>query len=139
MFTHICEICGNTFESPSNRAKYCTDCRNKAQKLRNDKYKAKRREGLSVEIGSEQLCPFCGKPYIVVTGSQKCCEDCRKVQEKQRKIQANKKFNKEHYKRFTINVTNADHDAIKAYAESQGMSVNKLFLTALEEYKKAHE
>ena len=27
---------------------------------------------------------------------------------------------------------------IKAYAESQGMSVNKLLLTALEEYKEKH-
>ena len=30
-----------------------------------------------------------------------------------------------------------ERDAIKAYAESLGMSVNKLLLTALEEYQKA--
>ena len=139
MFTHTCEICGNAFESPSNRAKYCPNCRMKAQGMRNDKYKEKRRAGLSWEIGSDQTCPICGNSFIVVTGSQKCCENCRKKQAVKRKTKTNNNYNKKHYKRISINVTADIHDEIKAYAVSHGMSVNSLFLAALEEYRKAHE
>lgn len=139
MFTHICEICKNKFESVASHAKYCPDCRGKAQGMRNKKYKENRRAGLSMEIGSDQTCPICGKTYIVTTGSQNCCEDCRKKRDSKRKTATNYKFSKAHYENIRITVPIGQRDEIKAYAESQGLSVNKLFLTALEEYRKAHE
>ncbi len=40
--------------------------------------------------------------------------------------------------RKKLYVSAEERDAIKAYAESLGMSVNKLLLTALEEYQKNH-
>ena len=43
-----------------------------------------------------------------------------------------------HYDYIRVNVPKGERDAIKAYAESQGMSVNKLLLTALEEYQTNH-
>ena len=42
------------------------------------------------------------------------------------------------YYYIRVNVPKGERDAIKAYAESQGMSVNKLLLTALEEYQTNH-
>lgn len=138
MSVFICEICGNEFESTAHHAKYCTDCRGKAQSLRNKKYKENRRAGLSIEIGSEQTCPICGNPYIVATGSQNCCENCRKKRDTTRKTVTDTKFKKAHYERIRITVPIGQRDEIKAYAEAQGLSVNKLFLTALEEYRKNH-
>ena len=38
-----------------------------------------------------------------------------------------------------IYVPIGERENIKAYAESPGMSVNKLMLAALEEYKKVHK
>ena len=138
MSVFTCEICGNEFESTAHHAKFCPDCRGKAQTLRNQKYKSNRRAGLSVEIGNEQTCPICGKPYIVVTGSQNCCEDCRKQRDRSRKTATNADYQKANYERIRITVPIGQRDEIKAYAESQGMSVNRLFLTALEEYRKQH-
>ena len=54
MFTHICEICGETFESSSNRAKYCVYCRDKAQVLRNKAYMEKKKAGTSLTVGSDK-------------------------------------------------------------------------------------
>lgn len=138
MFIHTCEICGNAFESKSNRAKFCADCKVKAQTLRNIKHREKRRAGLSIEVGSEQICPYCQKPYIVVTGSQKCCEDCRKKQTNAAKIDANRRFTAENYDEVKLYVPKGERDNLKAYAESLGMSVNRLFLTALQEYIRNH-
>lgn len=138
MFTHTCEICGKAFESKSNRAKYCLDCRNKAQVKRNKAHAEKRRSGLAIEIGSEQICPFCQKPYIVVTGSQKCCGDCRKKQANANKIASNSEYTKNNYEAVKFYVPKGQREQLKAYAESQGLSVNKLISIALEEYKKNH-
>ena len=46
---------------------------------------------------------------------------------------------KGHYDYIRVNVPKGEREKIKAYAKSQGMSVNKLLLTALEEYQKAHK
>ena len=116
MYKHTCQICGMEFESPSARAKYCIYCRDKAQVMRNSAYKEKKQAGEAVAIGSEQVCSICGKPYKVTAGSQKYCKECQQKQY----------------------VSAEERDAIKAYAESLGMSVNKLLLTALEEYKEKH-
>ena len=104
MFTHVCEICGTEFQSPSNRAKYCVYCRDKAQVLRNKAYKEKKAAGLSVKVGSEQICPICNKPYTVVTGSQKCCKECQKKQENKRKTSSNKRYTKENYDKISFYV-----------------------------------
>ena len=137
MFTHVCEICGETFESPSNRAKYCVYCRDKAQVLRNKAYMEKKKAGTSLTVGSEQVCPICGKTYTVTSGSQKCCKDCQKKQRNAKK-KSDPHYVKEKYETLRIYVPKGQSDGIKAYAQSQGLSVNKLMLTALEEYRKNH-
>lgn len=137
MFTHVCEICGETFESSSNRAKYCVYCRDKAQVLRNKAYMEKKKAGTSLTVGSEQVCPICGKTYTVTSGSQKCCKDCQKKQRNAKK-KSDPHYVKEKYETLRIYVLKGQRDGIKAYAQSQGLSVNKLLLAALEEYRKNH-
>lgn len=139
MFTYVCEICGDTFESRSNRAKYCIYCRDKAQVRRNQAYAEKKKAGLSITIGSEQICPICQKPYIVVTGSQKCCKDCAKKQIASKKKSPDAQYLKDRYDHIRVTVPKGEREAIKAYAQAQGLSVNKLFLTALKEYRKNHK
>ena len=139
MYKHICQICGMEFESPSARAKYCIYCRHKAQVMRNKAYKEKKQAGEAVAIGSEQICSICGKPYKVTAGSQKYCKECQQKQARSKKISSNALYAKANYKTLKLYVSAEERDAIKAYAESLGMSVNKLLLTALEEYQKAHK
>lgn len=103
MFTHVCEICGETFESSSNRAKYCVYCRDKAQVLRNKAYMEKKKAGTSLTVGSEQVCPICGKTYTVTSGSQKCCKDCQKKQRNAKK-KSDPHYVKEKYETLRIYV-----------------------------------
>ncbi len=138
MFTYTCQICGNEFESSSNRAKYCVYCRDKAQVLRNKAYKEKKAAGLSIAVGSEQICPICNKPFTVATGSQKCCKDCQKKQNSKRKVASNRRFTENNYDKISFYVPKGELETIKAYAASLDMSVNKLLKTALEEYKQNH-
>ena len=133
MVIRKCEMCGMEFQANSNRAKYCKYCRDKAQVQRNRAYKEKKDSGTAVKIGSEQVCPLCGKPYIVTSGSQKYCRDCTP---QRKKAPPNTEYLKEKYDYIRVNVPKGEREKIKAYAESQGMSVNKLLLTALEEYRK---
>ena len=153
MYKHTCQLCGMEFESPSARAKYCIYCRDKAQVLRNKAYKEKKQAGEAVEqtagygkvmhgeavaIGSEQVCSLCGKSYTVTAGSQKYCKECQGKQARSKKISSNAQYAKANYKTLKLYVSAEERDAIKAYAESLGMSVNKLMLTALEEFQKNH-
>ena len=138
MFTFTCQLCGNEFETLSNRAKYCPDCRIKAQGLRNKAYKQKRLDGTAKELHSEQICSICGKTYIQESGSQKCCADCRKKQEVSRKIASNARYTKENYEQVILHVPIGQREELKAYAQSLGLSVNKLFMNALEEYRINH-
>ena len=137
MITRKCELCGMEFQTASNRAKYCKYCRDKVQAMRNKAYKEKKSAGLSVTIGSEQVCPICGKTYTVTSGSQKYCKECN-AGKKRKKAAPNTEYVKEHYDYIRVNVPKGEREKIKAYAEAQGLSVNKLFLTALEEYQKNH-
>lgn len=138
MFIHTCEICGKEFESRSNHAKYCKNCRDKAQILRNKAYMEKKKSGTSITIGSEQICLICGKTYTVTAGSQKCCKDCQKKQESKRKISANSRYTKDNYDSVIFYIPKGERDALKKYAQSKNLSVNKLIQTALDEYKKNH-
>ena len=138
MFIHTCQICGNKFESLSNRAKYCENCRDKAQVLRNKAYLEKKKSGTSITIGSEQICPICGNTYTVTSGSQKCCKDCQKKQDSRRKIASNRRFTENNYDKISFYVPKGELQIIKDFAGSQGVSVNKLIQTALEEYTKNH-
>ena len=138
MFKHKCEMCGLEFETNNTRAKYCIYCRDKAQAARNRAYAEKKKSGSAVKIGSEQVCPICGKTYTVSSGSQKYCKDCT-ASKKRKKSAPNTEYLKGHYDYIRVNVPKGEREKIKAYAESQGMSVNKLFLTALEEFKKNHQ
>ena len=45
---------------------------------------------------------------------------------------------KENYDYIRFNVPKGDGDAIKSYAQAQGMTIKQLLLTALEEYKANH-
>ena len=90
-----------------------------------------------MKIGSEQVCPICGKTYIVTSGVQKYCKECT-ASKKRKKSAPNTEYLKGHYDYIRVNVPKGEREKIKAYAESQGMSVNKLLLTALEEYKANH-
>ncbi len=121
------------FESKSNRAKNCIYCRDKAQAARNRAY-AEKKSGNAMKIGSEQVCPICGKTYTVNSSVQKYCKGCTAS----KKSAPNTEYLKGHYDYICVNVPKGDREKIKAYAESQGMSVNKLLLTALEEYKSNH-
>lgn len=136
MFTHKCEMCGMEFESKSNRAKYCIYCRDKAQVARNRAYAEKKKSGTSVPLGSEQICPICNKPYIVASGSQKYCKDCKKKAVKKKSPDA--EYIKNNYDYIRFNVPKGEGDAIKAYAQKNGMTIKQLLLTALAEYKDKH-
>lgn len=139
MFTHVCGICGEEFQSASNRAKYCVYCRDKAQVLRNKAYKKKKEAGTSIAVGSEQICPICGNAYTVTSGSQKCCKNCQKKQTNTRKAVTNSRYTKANYDSIIFYVPKGQREEIKEYAQSHGLSVNKLIQTALEEYRKNHE
>ena len=135
MVIRKCEMCGMEFQANSNRAKYCKFCRDKAQVLRNRAYKGKKESGMAVKIGSEQVCPLCGKTFTVTSGSQKYCKDCTP---QRKKVPPNTEYLKGHYDYIRVNVPKGEREKIKEYAQSQGMSVNKLLLTALNEYKVNH-
>ena len=137
MFKHKCEMCGLEFETNNTRAKYCIYCRDKAQAARNRAYAEKKKSGFAVKIGSEQICPICGKTYTVTSGSQKYCKECT-AGKKRKKSAPNTEYLKGHYDYIRVNVPKGEREKIKSYAESQGMSVNKLLLTALEEYQNKH-
>ena len=130
-------MCGLEFETNNTRAKYCIYCRDKAQAARNRAYAEKKKSGSAVKIGSEQICPICGKTYTVTSGSQKYCKECT-AGKKRKKSAPNTEYLKGHYDYIRVNVPKGEREKIKAYAESQGMSVNKLLLTALEEYQDKH-
>lgn len=136
MFIRKCEMCGIEFQTASNRAKYCQYCRDKVQVMRNKAYKEKKESGTAVKIGSEQICPLCGKMFTVTSGSQKYCKDCTP---QRKKAPPNTEYLKEKYDYIRVNVPKGEREKIKEYAQSQGMSVNKLLLTALEEYQKSHK
>ena len=136
MFRHTCQICGTEFESPSNRAKYCVYCRDKAQAMRNKTYKEKKLAGSSVTLGSKQTCPICGETYTVVSGSQKCCKACAKKLTNAKKQQPTAEYIKEKYDYIRFHIPKGEGDKIKAYAQKHGMTIKQLFLTALDEYIK---
>lgn len=139
MFIRKCEICGEEFQTGSNRAKYCILCRDKAQVLRNRAYAEKKKAGISVTIGSKQICPICNTAYITSSGTQKYCKKCAKEQQKAKKAPVTAEYLKGHYDYIRVNVPKGEREAIKTYARSQGMSVNKLLLTALKEYQLNHQ
>ena len=134
----ICRMCGNEFNTNSNRAMYCPDCRNKRQVEKNNAYKQRRREGLTREIGSTQLCLVCGKEFVLKTGSQKCCDECRHKQTNAVKSKVNNRYTKTHYDRLSLVLQKGERERVKTFAQKHGMSVNKLLMSALDEYIKNH-
>ena len=132
----ICQMCGNEFETDSNRAMYCPVCRKKRHIEKNNAYKQRKKEGLTREVGSTQLCPICGKEFVLKTGSQKCCGGCRHKQTNNVKFKYNSKYVKAHYDRLSLFLPKGERERVKAFAQSHGMSLNKLFMSALDEYMK---
>lgn len=141
IYKHVCEICGDTFESTSNRAKYCKYCRDKAQVLYNKAYAKRKAAGQATTVGSEQICPICGKTFTVASGSQKYCKDCRAKVKSKRENESgyNQRYTKENYDSTHIYVPKGQLQEIKDYAKAHNTSVNRLFITALEEYFEKHE
>lgn len=139
MFTYKCDLCGRMFESKSNRAKHCPACKVKAQMERNKIYLDRKRAKKSNAVGSMSACLSCGKPFIVNSGTQKYCPECAKDEYQKKKGQPTSDYIKEHYDYIRINVRKGEKDKINKYAKSQGMSVNQLFLRAVEEYKNNHD
>lgn len=138
MKTFICAMCNNEFESKANHAKYCPDCRSKAQVNRNNKYTERLINGTAIAVGSTQTCPICGKSYTVTSGSQKCCKDCQHKMDNKRKIKSNQRYTENTYDALSIYVHKGNREVLKKYAAEHDMSLNKLITTALEEYFDKH-
>ena len=90
----------------------------------------------------KHTCQICGMEFESPSSRAKYCIYCRdKAQVMRNRAYKEKKQAGEAvaiYKTLKLYVSAEERDAIKAYAESLGMSVNKLLLTALEEYKEKH-
>ncbi len=138
IFNYICENCGDSFQSYSNKAKYCIYCRDKIQSQRNMEYKKKKLSGESKVLGSIQICPQCSCEYTLNSPAQKLCPDCQKKLSVQKKIAAGAVYSKENYEQVRFNVPLGKRDEIKTYARSRNMSVNQLLTLALDEYIRNH-
>ena len=68
----VCTVCGAHYMGYP-RSKYCPDCRIKAKREREKKYK---KAGAKRLLGSIDICQKCGKEYVVTSGLQKYCPDC---------------------------------------------------------------
>ena len=90
-------------------------------------------------IGSTQICPICNNEFVQKSGSQKCCPDCKEKQTNARKVVSNNKYKKANYEQINFVVPVGERDEIKAYAKSRNMSLNKLIVTALKEYRDNHK
>ena len=65
-------------------------------------------------------------------GVEKIMSDTKK---KFDRISYQNKYNKQKYDRVTIMLPNGEHAKLKEIAKSDGMSVNKYVITAIEYYK----
>jgi len=135
MYIKTCELCGEEFETPSNRAKYCRYCRDKANAMRQQAFQQRKKEGQTSSIGSTKNCEACGKPFKVKSGSQKYCEDCAKKQANAKKGQPTPQYMKEHYSYISFPVSKEEGEEFREYAKQKGMSIKDLFVTALREYQ----
>ncbi len=76
-------------------------------------------------------CQLYGNEFETASNQAKYCPDCRKKQEIPPKIACQRKLQQI--------ILCMYREKLKSYAESHGLSVNKLFLTALQEYRTNHK
>lgn len=131
-----CKMCNTEFETKSNRALYCEECRKKRQIERNQTSWENRKSGKLKPIGSTQICPICNSEYIQRSGSQLCCENCRKKQTNMRKVVNNNIYKKKTYDEVVFYIPKGEKALLKEYAASKNLSLTKLITNAIEEYKK---
>lgn len=75
LLPRTCRECGCTFKG-GPRAWYCPKCRDERQKEADRKFKARKRAGDVIPIGSIIKCKECGSDIIKNSGSQLYCEKC---------------------------------------------------------------
>lgn len=132
MKTLTCQLCGKEFETKANHAKFCPDCRTKAQINRNKKHLEKSAKGETLSLNTEQVCPECGNVFILKSASQKVCADCHKKKMIQSRIPMASKRKKENYDQVLFYIPKGTKGKLKEYAEAHNMSVSALVCTALE-------
>lgn len=75
MLNRTCRLCECTFVG-GPRAWYCPTCRDKRQKIADARYKANKRSGNVIPLGSTIHCEICGTDIIKNSGLQRFCNDC---------------------------------------------------------------
>ncbi|WP_255882447.1 hypothetical protein [Ruminococcus sp. zg-921] len=134
-----CQMCGNEFESPANRASYCPECRKQRQRDSTKRYIDRLKNNDVRRIGEPQICIECGKPYILLSGSQKVCDACRKKHENKMKIKANSEHRAKTYDSCIVYVKKGgEKQRLIEYAKAKNISLNELFVTAVNEYITKH-
>ncbi len=70
-----CRECGCTFQG-GPRAWYCPSCREDRKRIQDRDFKARKRVGSVVPVGSVLRCERCGKEIIKNGGLQRFCPEC---------------------------------------------------------------
>ena len=84
MYSHlgykgICAFCGDSFESSSSKAKYCS------QRCQNDAYMKRRKERKALE--KQKVCAVCNKQFTAKKKDAMYCSDaCKQKAYRKRKI-----------------------------------------------------
>ena len=136
VFNKICEICGEKFETGSNRTKYCVSCRKVKQLERNLAYEKNKEEGKVRYLGSEQLCDICGKTFIMNSGAQRTCDKCSAKRISEKRSAINTKYRNNTYDQVVFYVKKGEREKLKEYAASKNMSTNEFVNNAITSYKK---
>ena len=75
MLPRICRQCGKSFLG-GPRAWYCPECRAERKLATDREFKARKRAGNVVPIGSIIKCEICGKDIVKNSGLQRFCDKC---------------------------------------------------------------
>lgn len=82
MLPRVCRECGMSFMG-GPRAWYCPGCRTERQLGQNREYKARKRSGKIIPVGSFVRCETCGREIVKNSGQQRFCSDCAPIHLKQ--------------------------------------------------------
>lgn len=98
MYSHlgykgICAFCGDSFESSSSKAKYCS------QRCQNDAYMKRRKERKALE--KQKVCAVCNKQFTAKKKDAMYCSDACK----QKAYRERKSVTKISFGNFTITET----------------------------------
>ena len=78
LLDRICVRCNINFKG-GPRAYFCPECRIIRRRETCNKYRARKRKGLTRKIGGIDKCERCGNNYTVEAGLQRFCIDCKLV------------------------------------------------------------